>query len=172
MQAQHAPTLVRVPERFAKHDWAASRSLRLLLRAARSVVEMLLLVAVVMIAGHVVGAMLGVEAPADPRALPGGPTAQDLEAFTALGALILGLLLTGWHAEHGSLLIIAGATVFGITYPSLTILAVILGAIGVVNLVAWVVGQYHEHRHRVVPAPLEKKATNDHPRPRHIVGMF
>jgi hypothetical protein len=118
--------------------------LTILGRGARMAGELLLIAAVVSIAGHLLGDWFGASPPADPRSF-GGPTSTDIEAFTAIGAVALGLGLTGWRVVHGSLTIFAGALVFALTLPDLLPMAVIFAMLGAINFGGWLVQQSQEH---------------------------
>jgi hypothetical protein len=138
------------------------------------VAETLVLTALVVAIGRLAGIWLGVDNPVDPRT-PGGPTPSDLEAFTAIGAVIAGLVISAWRVELGSLLLFAGAIAFAIALPDLVPMAVIFGLIGATNLTAALVEQLREQRrHHEAPPPetQHRRPVSRHgERPRHMAGF-
>lgn len=147
--------------------------LRVAWQGARMIGELLLIAAIVMIVGHLLGDWLGVANPAD-SGTPGGPTATDIEAFTAIGAVVIGLALTGWRVVHGSLAIFAGALVFGVTLPTLAPMAALFAGLGAINFGGWLVEQAmarrHGHHDDALAAPPPRRAQTD--RPKHLVGIM
>ncbi|MCC6791458.1 MAG: hypothetical protein IT336_07240 [Thermomicrobiales bacterium] len=142
--------------------------------------ETLLIAAVVMIVGHFFGGWYGAAEPVTARGLPDGPTAKDIEAFTAAAAVFFGLALTGWRVVHGSLTIFAGALVFGITLPELLPMALIFAGIGAINFGAWFVGvvrDFQRTRRNEYEAELNQEERHQMRKlskaggPQHIAGV-
>jgi hypothetical protein len=165
-------TLVRLPDHSPFRRWPESPLGRIAWNTVRAVGGIFLTAAVVMIVGHVVGMLFGVKHPTDPRT-PGGPTEQDLEAFVALGAFMLGLVLSGWRAIPGSVVALGGALAFWATIPELWQMALLIGSFGAVNVVTSVAQRAMEHR-RHLDEGVGSPTKRDHRRPtmHHPVGLF
>jgi hypothetical protein len=170
MQAQHLRTLVRLPDHSPVRRWLASPWGCIAWFTVRAVGGVFLTAAVVMIVGHVVGVLFDVKHPADPRT-PGGPAEQDLLAFVALGTVVLGLVLSGWRMLPGSLVSLGGAVAFWAAVPELAEMAVLVGAIGAVNLVATFVGEVKDQHHHHEPDGPPPKRGHGRPTTRHPVGL-
>jgi hypothetical protein len=172
MQAHRVRTLVRLPDHSPVRRWLESPRGRTAWNVAKAIGGMLLVTAVAMIVGHIVGALFGVKQPADPRT-PGGPTEQDLDAFVALGTILAGFVACGWRPVHGSLVALGGAIAFWAAIPELWEMAVLLGALGSVTLVTWIVERLkaYEHHHNEQAGPPPRR-NHDRIMPHHPVRPF
>jgi hypothetical protein len=172
MQAQRIRTLVRLPGHTPDWHWLQSPRARIAIGVARAAGQLLLATAATIIIGTVAGELFGVKHPANQRT-PGGATPQDLKAFVAMAAVLIGLVISGWRMVPGSLISIAGAIAFWAAIPELNQTAFLLGAFGAANLTGWIVDRIQEHRHlHVDQAEPPHKQTHKHATPRHLIGLF
>lgn len=151
MYTQPSRSHMRLPHRFYDFQWSSPVRGRMSGGVARAVGGLVLSTAIAIIGGQIVGAIFGISHPANPRT-PGGPTSQDLEAFFAIGVVVLGLIASSRWMVPGSLILLGGAIAFWVAIPELAEMALLFGLPGGVNLATWFVNRVKATHHHIEDA--------------------